>query len=116
MPASTTIAGNTIANPLTNSPTISREVRGEQMRMADGSLSSDLVITKKNWGLKWERLTQAERDILIPLLEIYTSQTFSPPHEAAIYNIKVEFNSLVETPNQINTTTFYDIEVTLLEA
>ena len=66
---------------------------GAMHEMADGSIVYDSIATRFRFPLKWNGITEAERDAILARYIIKTSQTFSPPDTTSEYTVLVVPNS-----------------------
>jgi hypothetical protein len=104
----TTLGGVTLADPL--SPTERSQVFVGQHRLAhDGTVLTDFAAIKWRWPLRWDNLTQAQRDTIYTQVQVTTSQTFSPPNEAGSYTVVVMQDTYREIAKYMDVTR-YEVE------
>jgi hypothetical protein len=90
---------------------------GEQTEAHDGTLLTDYTAIKTKWKLKWSNLTETQRDAIATRALVVTSQSFSPPQEAASYTVVVRRGTWRERPEpSAGATVYYHVEFEVEEA
>ena len=115
--ATTTIGGTTVPNPYVEAGVaVKGQDAGRQFAMANGSLRTHYVGTRRQFPLRWRGVTASERDTLWSKYRTRTVQVLKLPDSATTYDVVVVAASWEERLVTIGGGAWrYDVAFTLEE-